>query len=72
MAKEDYEQWYERGYGFLDGAYNFLEKQKYALAAFMLHQATESFYSTILLVFSRYKPKLHDIKKIRGQSRKLQ
>ncbi|MDE8611412.1 HEPN domain-containing protein [Rickettsia felis] len=68
IAKEDYEQWYERGYGFLDGAYNFLEKQKYALAAFMLHQATESFYSTILLVFSRYKPKLHDIKKLGGKA----
>ncbi|HJD57794.1 MAG TPA: HEPN domain-containing protein [Rickettsia endosymbiont of Ceroptres masudai] len=67
-AKEDYEQWYERGYGFLDGAYNFLAKQKYALVAFMLHQATESFYSTILLVCSRYKPKLHDIKKLGGKA----
>ncbi|WP_231290004.1 HEPN domain-containing protein [Rickettsia australis] len=33
-------------------------------SAFYLHQATESFYSSILLVFSHYKPKLHDIKKL--------
>nr|WP_241760895.1 hypothetical protein [Rickettsia endosymbiont of Ixodes scapularis] len=32
--------------------------------AFELHQATESLYSTILLVFSNYKPKLHDIEKL--------
>ncbi|WP_246437966.1 HEPN domain-containing protein [Rickettsia tillamookensis] len=30
----------------------------------MLHQATESLYSTILLVFSNYKPKLHNLQKL--------
>ncbi|WP_232279091.1 HEPN domain-containing protein [Rickettsia akari] len=33
-------------------------------SAFYLHHATESFYSSILSVFSNYKPKLHDIKKL--------
>lgn len=33
-------------------------------SAFYLHQATESFYSSMLLVFSNYKPKLHDIEKL--------
>src|SRR5690606_27612212 len=28
---------------------------------FLLHQATESFYNAILLVFTGYKPRLHDI-----------
>ncbi|MCC8406178.1 MAG: HEPN domain-containing protein [Rickettsia endosymbiont of Sceptobius lativentris] len=32
--------------------------------AFELHQATESLYSTILLVFSNYKPKSHDIEEL--------
>ena len=31
---------------------------------FLLHQATESFYSAILLVFTGYKPRLHDIEKL--------
>ena len=32
-----------------------------AKAAFMLHQVTERLYTTILLVFTRYKPKSHDL-----------
>lgn len=32
--------------------------------AFQLHQATERFYTTILLVFTHYKPKEHDIDKL--------
>ncbi|AJQ97366.1 HEPN domain-containing protein [Gynuella sunshinyii] len=34
-------------------------------AAFSLHQITERLYSMILLVFTHYKPKLHDLKKLR-------
>ncbi|MFY9590125.1 HEPN domain-containing protein [Rickettsia endosymbiont of Halotydeus destructor] len=64
IAKDDYEEWFSRGEDFLIGANDFLKRNKNALTAFMLHQATESFYSSILLVFSRYKPKLHDIKKL--------
>ena len=61
IAKDNYDYWFGRGKGFLKGATTYLNDLKYALSAFSLHQATESFYSTILLVFSNYKPKLHDI-----------
>jgi len=54
-AKEDFE-YYEFAIGKGD-----LNK-----AAFFLHQATERLYSMILLVFTRYKPKTHDIKKLRA------
>ena len=30
----------------------------------MLHQTTEAFYSALLLVFTNYKPKSHDLKKL--------
>ena len=40
------------------------EKDEYGLSAFELHQATESFYSAILLVFSGDRPNLHDIRKL--------
>jgi predicted nucleotidyltransferase/HEPN domain-containing protein len=33
----------------------------YKIAAFNLHQATERFYHTTLLVFTDYKPKVHDL-----------
>ncbi|WP_044619920.1 HEPN domain-containing protein [Gynuella sunshinyii] len=34
-------------------------------AVFHLHQATEQLYAMILLVFTHYKPKLHDLEKLR-------
>ncbi|AJQ94881.1 HEPN domain-containing protein [Gynuella sunshinyii] len=34
-------------------------------AAFSLHQATERLYAMILLVFTHYKPKIHDLEKLR-------
>ena len=40
-------------------------------AAFQLHQATERFYTTILLVFTHYKPKEHDIDKLGKQANSL-
>jgi HEPN domain-containing protein len=64
IAKEDYEHWFERGKGFFIACKYQLERDDYPLSAFMLHQATESFYNTVLLVFSGYKPKLHDIRKL--------
>lgn len=56
IAKDNYDYWFSRGKGFLKGATTYLNDLEYALSAFSLHQATESFYSTILLVFSNYKP----------------
>jgi predicted transcriptional regulator len=36
-----------------------------------LHQVAESFYYTALLVFTGYKPKTHNLKKLRKQSKEL-
>ena len=47
----------------IDCKYPF-ERGELNKSAFYLHQATESFYSSILLVFSNYKPKLHDIEEL--------
>ena len=38
-----------------------LQNNQLNLAAFQLHQATESLYTAILLVFTGYKGKIHDI-----------
>lgn len=64
LAQEDFDYWFEKGCGFLRG-YSFHEGENdNSLAAFNLHQAAESFFSAILLVFSHYKPKIHDLKKL--------
>ncbi len=61
IAKDDYEQWFPRGGEFLIGVNTYLKRENYSLSAFLLHQATESLYNAILLVFSGYKGKIHDI-----------
>jgi HEPN domain-containing protein len=35
-------------------------------AAFLWHQATERYFHAVLLVFTGYKPKTHDIKTLGG------
>ncbi|MFY9589407.1 HEPN domain-containing protein [Rickettsia endosymbiont of Halotydeus destructor] len=67
IAKDYYEEWFDFGAGFLIDSKSNLERESLRHSAFYLHQATESFYSSILLVFSNYKPKLHDIKKIESR-----
>lgn len=40
-------------------------------AAFLLHQATERYFHSMLLVFTGYKPKTHDIEKLAEQTAPL-
>jgi predicted nucleotidyltransferase/HEPN domain-containing protein len=69
IARNDYDCWYPLGYDFLNSCISDINgsKYNYRKVAFILHQATECFYNTILLVFSGYKPKLHDLKILKGR-----
>lgn len=58
IAKEDFEQWFESGTEFLIDTLNAMQRNSLNRGAFYLHQATESFYSAVMLVFSGYKIKL--------------
>lgn len=49
----------------------FIPKEQYNLSAFMLHQACEKFYHTILLVFTNYRPKNHKIKELGGMIKRF-
>lgn len=64
MAQEDFELWFPRGEGFIVATRAMHKHGDLNLSAFLLHQATESFYNAILLVFSNYKDKIHDIKEL--------
>ncbi len=61
IAKEDFEQWFESATQFQGDSLMDLEKRWYKKGAFELHQATERLYSTLLLVFTQYKPRTHDL-----------
>ncbi|MEO5931608.1 MAG: HEPN domain-containing protein [Candidatus Kapaibacterium sp.] len=64
LAEEEYEQWFASASDFLDVFEYALSREKFKIAAFQLHQAVERFYSAVLLVFTNYKPKLHNIEKL--------
>ncbi len=66
IAKKHYEQWFKSANGFLKTYHFNMSENELNIAAFLLHQATERFYSCTLLVFSNYKPKTHDIEELRG------
>jgi len=60
-AQEYYDQWFTGGEDFLFAFGQAIHTKRYTNAAFQLHQATERFFMTILLVFTDYKPKIHDL-----------
>jgi predicted nucleotidyltransferase/HEPN domain-containing protein len=69
-AKEHFEAWFGSANEFLDIDAD-LEKGHFKKTAFLLHQATERYYAAVLLVFTDYKPKIHDIEKLGKQVEKL-
>ncbi len=66
-AKENFKKWFISAKQFYETCMNHIERRWYVKAAFELHQATERFYHTLLLVFTGYKPKLHDLEKLGHQ-----
>lgn len=60
-AQDYFDKWFESANGFLDLFEYCLNKPDFHLAAFNLHQATERYYTTILLVFTDYRPKDHNL-----------
>ena len=61
IAEEDFKMWFASAKDFYDQYKYALGKRKYKVAAFLLHQVTERFYVTALLVFTGYRPKTHNI-----------
>ncbi|KQS30623.1 HEPN domain-containing protein [Dyadobacter sp. Leaf189] len=71
-ATEQFEHWFESANHFFEAFEFFFQKGEskityYNNAAFELHQATERFYAAILLVFTDYKPRIHDIEILGNQ-----
>jgi HEPN domain-containing protein/predicted nucleotidyltransferase len=62
-----FEKWFKNANEFVDDFTRNFELERYSQSAFMLHQATERLYMCILLVYTDYKPKLHDLEKLNKQ-----
>lgn len=70
QAEEYYEKIFKKANGFLSGASYFKEDEDFQLAAFMLHQACENYYHTILLVFELDNNKQHNLSKLSSAVKK--
>ncbi|WP_439556599.1 HEPN domain-containing protein [Dyadobacter sp.] len=75
-ASNAFEHWFDSANRFLESFdFNFQKGENvaayYSNAAFLLHQVTERYYAAILLVFTDYKPRTHDIEELGKQAEKL-
>jgi HEPN domain-containing protein/predicted nucleotidyltransferase len=60
-ARAQFKQWFTSAKEFYVQFEYAFRRRSYKIAAFELHQATERFYATLLLVFTNYKPRTHDL-----------
>src|SRR5260221_13202046 len=67
-AKEYFNLWFPRNIGFMKSARFCLVENELKTGVFNLHQATESLYYALLLVFTGYKPKTHNLWKLRKKT----
>ncbi|MEJ2427083.1 MAG: HEPN domain-containing protein, partial [Candidatus Thiodiazotropha sp.] len=66
-AREYFEEWTESGDGFMAGAKFQQSEGRLKIAAFDLHQAAERYITCLLLVYTGYRPKEHDMAKLLQQ-----
>ena len=70
-AQDYFEDWLKRANESLKQYGHAIKDESYNKAAFELHQATECYYTTFLLVFTDYRPKLHDIEELGDQASQI-
>lgn len=71
IAQRYFDIWIPAATEFLKGVEYFLSQDALKVGVFNLHQATESFYYATLLVFTGYKPKTHNLYKLRKQAKEI-
>lgn len=70
-AHEYFEMWFPMGMDFLLDGKSALERKSFRVSNFYLHQATEHFYASLLLVLKGYKPKSHNLGHLRNYAKNL-
>ncbi len=61
--------WFPQVLELIEGCKFHFHRNSLKVGVFQLHQAAESLYYTVLLVFTDYKPKLHNLWKLRKKSK---
>jgi len=64
-----FDTWFPQSKEFIIDCNHAFNRGNYKKGAFELHQATESLYYTTLLVFTDYKPKTHNLWKLRKKTK---
>jgi HEPN domain-containing protein/predicted nucleotidyltransferase len=64
-AEAHFKKWFESANEFFIDFKAAFDRKSYVKAAFELHQVVERLYSAVLLVFTDYRPKLHDLEELR-------
>jgi len=70
-ARLYFDNWFNAAGEFMINFKNAFDRESYINASFELHQATERYYACILIVYTDYKPKTHDLEKLDRQACKL-
>lgn len=71
LAREYFDQWLPGGEQFLATAQFSAKRHWNKKAAFLLHQATESYYHCVLLVCTFYTPHVHNLGFLRTQAERI-
>jgi predicted nucleotidyltransferase/HEPN domain-containing protein len=61
--------WFPQVGELIEGCKFHFHRNNLKISVFELHQATESLYYTVLLIFTDYKPKLHNLWKLRKKTK---
>ena len=71
IAQEYYGQWFESARGFLKGAKFYASENELKIGVFTLHQAAERTYNAVILVYTGYKPKTHNLDKLKRYAKRF-
>jgi predicted nucleotidyltransferase len=71
MAREYFDEWHAGGDSFFKGYRFYVSEDDSKKAAFLLHQATESYYHCVLLVCTFYTPHVHNLGFLRTQAERI-
>lgn len=69
IAQQDFDKWFKSANEFLKGSKFYYNENDLKASVFILHQAAERYFASILLVFTGYKPKTHNLDKLRVLSK---
>jgi HEPN domain-containing protein/predicted nucleotidyltransferase len=63
-ARENFEKWFESADDFVIAFEALVQRGRYTIAAFQLHQAVERYYTAALLVLTEHTPKGHNLDRL--------